>query len=455
MSCLIVGIAIVACDDPAAPEIAHIAIVPGAVRLSPGDTIRLDADIRDEEGRPIPLAVTWSSTDSTVFSVDSDGLVTGIGPGAALIVATAGGQSGFARVTVVPVFLSITTGAWHSCALTTVGGTAFCWGLGVWGQLGDGSTLSFTAPVRVSSPEVLTDIDAGYAHTCGIGLSRDLYCWGYNTRAQLGLGDSLPATCESPVCPVPELVVGGLKFLQVSGGIDHTCAIIITDDAYCWGRDSHGALGDGSTSLESKKEPGAVKGPLLVSQISAFSLRHTCAVGLDDQTYCWGEPFGPEPVPVGEELTFAAVSAGGSFTCGLEVTGGVYCWGSNLFGQLGDGTTTDRSTPGLVSGGHEFASVSAGVAHACGITTDGRALCWGFGTDGQLGDGSFEDRSVPVEVVGGLVFAALDAGGEHTCGLTPEGVAYCWGSNEHGQLGDGSMSGSATPVRVADPRLGS
>src|SRR5216683_3309672 len=147
-------------------------------------------------------------------------------------------------------------------------------------------------------------------------------------------------------------------------------------------------------------------------------------------------------------LTFAAVSAGSSHTCGVTTGGAAYCWGWNGAGQLGDGTTTNRAVPGTVLGGLTFATLTAGLNHSCGVTTAGAAYCWGQNSHGQLGDGTTTGRNSPVAVVGALVFAAVSAGGYHTCGLTTAHAAYCWGQNTGGQLGDGTTTDGTSPVPV-------
>jgi alpha-tubulin suppressor-like RCC1 family protein len=204
--------------------------------------------------------------------------------------------------------------------------------------------------------------------------------------------------------------------------------------------------------------------PFLAQSLTAGG-GYTCGLTSGGVAYCWGRNVSGQlgdgtttyrltPVPVAGRLIFTSLSAGGSHTCGLATTGAAYCWGWNGFGQLGDGTTTSSLTPVSVAGGLTFANLTTtstgGLfsAHSCGRTSTGVAYCWGRNALGQLGDGTTHSSLTPVPVAGGLTFVGLSAGGSHTCGWTLQVAAYCWGWNGDGQLGDGTTTISLMPLPV-------
>jgi alpha-tubulin suppressor-like RCC1 family protein len=298
-------------------------------------------------------------------------------------------------------------------------------------------------------------LSAGDYHTCGVTPAGVAYCWGYNGQGAVGDGTITHRQ-------VPSLVAGGLTFAAVSASAEHTCGLTTSGAAYCWGANGVGQLGDGTT--EERHAPTLVAGGLIFTAVSAGG-SVTCGLTAAGAAYCWGHPAyignggapGDTHVPtlVSGGLTFATLSAGShSHNCAVTTSGTAYCWGSNSNGKLGDGSSSSsfRDTPTPVAGGLTFAAVSAGAFYTCGVTTSGAAYCWGWNQYGQMGDGtSGTDHLVPTPVAGDLTFAAVSAGFYQTCGVTTSSVAYCWGYNGNGGLGDGTTDDRLVPTAVASP----
>lgn len=318
-----------------------------------------------------------------------------------------GSTTGTIAPAVVPALSSgvtaIALGGFHSCAIR--GGSAKCWGYNFNGQLGDGTDVNRTAPVGVSGLGTgIKAITAGYLHSCAILSDDVLNCWGSNTFGQLGKGDQ--GADKGSYTPVAISAFGaGVK--AVAAGDWHTCAIDAADDAWCWGRNDDGQLGDGTKLTRN--------------------------------------------LPVKVLSGVAAITTGAYHSCAILLDGGVKCWGFNNDGQMGDASNTERTTPVDVSGlGSGVTSISAGAFHTCAIQSNA-ARCWGRNDRGQLGDGSKTARNTPVAVTGLTEdVSEIAAGGHHSCAIQL-GVTRCWGENTGGQLGIGSTDDSSTPIEVARP----
>ena len=298
----------------------------------------------------------------------------------------------------------IVAGGTHTCNLTSGGGVR-CWGENIYGQLGDGTNDRSSEPKDVVGLDSgITSISLGYGHTCAITINGEAKCWGKNDYGELG--DGTTTRRSSPI----DVVGLGIGVRALTGGAAHTCALTTGGGVKCWGYNGYGQLGDGTNT--DRLTPVGVVG--LTSGITA-------------------------------------IAAGGLHTCGLTTAGGVKCWGENESGGLGDGTTTNSSTPvdvvGLTSG---ITAIAAGSQHTCALTTGGGVKCWGYNGYGQLGDGTNTDRLTPVDVVGlpsGIT--AIAAGSQHTCALTDNGGILCWGLNSVGQLGNGTIINSSIPVNIS------
>jgi alpha-tubulin suppressor-like RCC1 family protein len=356
---------------------------------------------------------------------------------------------------------AIAAGGSHTCVLVAGGGVK-CWGWNGLGQLGDGTTTQHSIPVGVSGlGSGVAAIAAGANHTCALTTGGGVKCWGRNSHGQLGDG-----TTTTRLTPVDVSgLTSGVAAIAIGGGYhtaerSHTCALTIGGGVKCWGHNAFGQLGDGTTTT--RLTPVDVSG--LTSGMAAIAAgdHHTCALTTGGGVKCWGNNGAGQlgdgtttqrstPVDVSGLVSgVTAIAADRYHTCALTTGGGVKCWGHNEWGQLGDGTTTTRLTPvdvsGLTSG---VAAVAAGAYHTCALTMGGGVKCWGYNGSGQLGDGSMTNRLTPVDVSGlASGAAAVAAGGSHTCALTTGGQAKCWGSDTYGQLGIGTITYRTTPVNV-------
>ena len=328
----------------------------------------------------------------------------------------------------VPSLTSFAAGVGtHFCGLD--GDALICWGRGGFGQLGRGDPgENGNAAAPVEGNVSWRDAAIGRITTCGVDRDDTGWCWGPNQRGEVGV-DTMVAGPGSLALLPRKVVNGDVKFEKIAAGWRHACGIATTGQTFCWGHNSVGELGNGTADTLARRVPTLVAGGHRFVEL-ALSARHSCAIADD---------------------------------------GFAYCWGNNQFGQLGDGTTTDRLVPTRVVGNIPFTRivtasgfaglstepvptprVQAGVAHTCGIAVGGGAFCWGWNGNGQLGDGTSTTRTSPVAVKGGLPFDELGAGGSYTCGRRGNEI-WCWGSNSAGQLGSGAGLNELEPTRVGAP----
>ncbi len=399
------------------------ALDPVSCSFTPGNTLTLG-----------------SSPDYRAADLDGDGLICGL--------------------PVVPLsFTDVGAGYTHSCALTAAG-TAYCWGFNQSGQLGDGTTAPRLTPGAVHMPagKTFASIAVGGAHSCGLTTAGEAYCWGEN-NSYGQVGDGTLINRSEPV-PVQSGIV---VFASITAGGAHTCGLTASGQAYCWGYNFNGQLGDNSTTNRSTPVQVAQPEGVTFDRITAGG-SHTCALTPANVAYCWGwDDFGQlgdgatadQSAPVAVQargVTFATLSAGGAHTCGKTPTGDSYCWGGNIHGELGNGTNDNSSTPVqvLLPSGVTSLTPRGGGNHTCGLTDQSAAYCWGFNDQGQVGDGTTINRNsaAQVSMPAGVIFASMSPGLYFSCALTPTGAAYCWGDNRQGQLGDGTTSNRSSPVAV-------
>ena len=379
----------------------------------------------------------------------------------------------------------VSCGPRHTC-VTRQDGEVSCWGHNSEGQLGDQTTTHRLTPVRVKDLTDVVQVAAGFSSTCARRADKTVWCWGGNGMGQLGDG-----TGSSSLSPVQ--VVGLAQVRAISSGFDHACALSSDSSVKCWGSHEVGQLGAGTESValapvtpivtgagpatSCPVEPEPTCEPPTRQGLFALSTLHSCAVD-QGRVFCWGNNdngavSGPRPNTVGgnvalsveprrvelpQEASAAYVSSYSppsqvvtqNHSCAVLVDGSAWCWGPNRFGQLGDGTNTERRTPVAVTGlPGQVRAMSLGLNFSCAVLTDGALWCWGDNTSGQLGDGTTQSRVTPGPVMGlpGPVEDVLSLRGS-TCALLQDGSVWCWGLNEAGQLGDGTTQSRVTPGPV-------
>jgi alpha-tubulin suppressor-like RCC1 family protein len=382
---LATGNALVIASAGTVADTAAVTVVPFALRAASVDSLYTCATSVGLTG------YCWGRRDAGVLG---NGLVGGSQPSPGPISSDS-------------ALVAITSGGGHACGLTQ-SGAVLCWGSNDWGQLGDpnGYTLVHATPSLVQSQLRFTQITAGLEHTCGRVATGYVYCWGLNDLSQLG------GQADTTPHPVPLLVTSFPLLASISAGAHHTCGLTADGIAYCWGDGQGGALGTGDTAVVAT--PTLVAGSLLFASLSAgadytcgatkdgllFCWGHGTAgqLGTEDTL-----DLVPTRVHQTDGLTFQSIAAGGTHTCALTTAGDAYCWGQGTYGQLGTGVAPfSTDVPVAVTGGITFVALSVGLSseHTCGVTPDTVTYCWGYSLYGQVGDGTTTNRPAPTRVVG-------------------------------------------------------
>jgi alpha-tubulin suppressor-like RCC1 family protein len=371
-------------------------------------------------------------------------------------ISTLGNESAWSELSnpVTPLAASVATAAgnWHSCALFE-DGIVQCWGDNLEGQIGSESVADSSTPLTISGITTATAVSAGGRDTCALLVNGTVECWGVVLLPNGSLVIS-PA-------PVPISGVTNATAITSGSGDGHSCAVLASGTVKCWGDNTWGQLGNGTRT--SAGVAVTVSGITNATDVAAGQA-HTCASLADGTVKCWGlasdgilgdgRPILPSgsvsttPVSVIGISSASSVTAGAAHTCARLSDGTARCWGVNLYGQLGNGTTDTSSAPVTVDGITTATNIDAGYLHTCAALADDDLHCWGRNDRGQLGNGSTTDSSTPGPVTGITVAPSLDAGGSHTCVARPEDGLSCWGWNGQGQLGTGTYTDSWTPVPV-------
>ncbi len=340
-------------------------------------------------------------------------------------------------------------------------GNAYAWGNNSNGQLGDGTDTRQTTPVMVNKPDrkaypdlpedfTYVQISAGCEHSLAVGSDGNAYAWGNNSNGRLGDGTTTerhtPVMVNKPDRKAYPDLPEDFTYVQISAGCEHSLAVGSDGNAYAWGNNSNGRLGDGTTT--ERHTPVMVNKP-------------------DRKAY-------PD---LPEDFTYVQISAGCEHSLAVGSDGNAYAWGNNSNGRLGDGTTTERHTPVMVNKPDRkaypdlpedftYVQISAGCEHSLAVGSDGNAYAWGNNSNGRLGDGTTTERHTPVmvnkpdrkaypDLPEDFTYVQISGGADHSLAVGSDDKVWAWGCNWYGQLGNNTISGysdvNPVPVRVRDP----
>ena len=435
------GTALLSCDDSTDPS--DLAVTSVAVRLASdslfyGQTARAIAVATGDSADAVQSHIEWSSSDTSVAVVSSAGMILGVGIGTAKITASVGGKTDDLNVRVVlqrfDGGVKFKDGSYSyasQCAISD-DGAVYCRLLvtgsetdSVFRRMPGGEGLSFTS--------IHTALDS----QCGLVTTGQIFCWGRN--GHFVFASRVPTEART----APVAVKTDLRFsTMMTAGHSSICAVNRVDDVlYCWGHNDSHQLGR-APLVSSDSNVAPVTGNLRARMVSGSNFP-ACALDLNGAAFCWGNFLGGPssllgldaaavssvPAPVMGGMTFTEISNGESHRCALTLAGDAYCWGSNIVGQLGIGTTATPApnTPQRVNGNLKFSHISVSFpTGTCGITTDKDLYCWGEFTPAVIHERIGARALEPYQIARGAKFIALSRGLENVCAITTEGHAVCW-----------------------------
>jgi alpha-tubulin suppressor-like RCC1 family protein len=324
------------------------------------------------------------------------------------------------------------------------------------GVLGDNTSVSKSSPVQtVSGGTNWKQVAAGLYHAAAIKTDGTLWTWGYNSTGTLGDGSSI-VNKSSPI----QTVSGGTNWKQVAGGQSHAAAIKTDGTLWTWGYNAQGQVGDNSITHRSSPIQ-TVSGGTNWKQVASGG-NNTAAIKTDGTLWLWGYNSGGQlgdntsthrssPVQtIAGGTNWKSVSGGSAHTVAIKTDGTLWTWGQNTLGQLGDNTRINKFSPvQTIAGGTNWKSVSSGIAYTAAIKTDGTLWLWGHNNYGQLGDNTIVHRSSPVQTVsGGTNWKQVAGGGFNIASIKTDGTLWTWAYNAQGQLGDNTIVHRSSPIQT-------
>ena len=380
-------------------------------------------------------------SNSVPYDTDSDGICDEVDSDRA----EAGFQSGS-----VFTYSTLSAGGGSTCAILD-NASLQCWGSNAASKLGSGGGGSTPTELDLGTGRTAVSSAIGFYTSCSILDDGSVKCWGQANGGSSGSTISIGT---------------GRVAVAVAVGFDHACAILDDASLICWGGNSAGQLGDGTTTDSSTPASVALGAGRTAAAIAAGQA-HTCAILDNASLMCWGsnshgqlgdgtttDSSSPASVDVGSGRYAVALSGGRYHSCAILDDGSVKCWGYNGYGNLGIGSGSSTSSPSSnvdLGTGRTAVSIATGHYHTCVVLDDASLKCWGYGSNGELGDGSTSGSNTPVSVTFelGRSVLAIAHGSAHTCAMLDNMSVQCWGSNSAGQLGDGTTTDSTTPTYVS------
>lgn len=338
-------------------------------------------------------------------------------------------------------FKEIEVGGFHTLALDNEN-NLWAWGCNEQGQLGDGTTTERTSPTKIETDITFVQLSVGYMHNAGIDDEGKLWTWGYSAFGALGDGTTIKK--NKPIKIMEDKI-----FKKVIASDSSTLAIDINDEIWYWGRvyGSNNAI----------RIPQKLDFKIEYSFISGNS--HYLFLDKQNKLWGWGNNYNGQlgdgtttertrPIQIKTETKFTQVSAEDRCSLAIDSEGNLWSWGNNNYGQLGDGTKTKKITPVQIETETKFKQVSAGEKHSLAIDYEGNLWSWGYNIYGQLGDGTTTEKLNPIKITEGIKFEKVYARCYSSLAIDVNGNLWSWGSNGNGELGDGTTTDRLTPVQI-------